>query len=142
MRKRSSCSIRSLLSRVFPKSLYPLDISLFVQSSLYPPCIGTNLLCYKIFESRADLDSAIATRNPQVLADALIKIGYKRIQLERTLPIHIINGLRWNSHLPVSFRVRRLRRLDSVNKIKHHSSYRSKTAYVNWWKACAASSDL
>ncbi|RJS82951.1 hypothetical protein CW706_06595 [Candidatus Bathyarchaeota archaeon] len=80
--------------------------------------------------------------NPQVLADALIKIGYKRIQLERTLPIHIINGLRWNSHLPVSFRVRRLRRLDSVNKIKHHSSYRSKTTYVNWWKACAASSDL
>ncbi len=37
----------------------------------------------KFFEARADLESAIKIGNPKVLAEALRKIGFRRLQFER-----------------------------------------------------------
>ena len=73
----------------------------------------------KFFESRADLDSAIMIGTPQALADALRKIGHRRIQLERLLPNRIGSWLGWNPHPPVSFRVERLERIRNPNEIRH-----------------------
>jgi len=81
--------------------------------------LGAIYFIAKFFESRADLDSAIVIGMPQVLADALRKIGYKRIQLERALPNMIGSWLGWNHHPPTSFRVERLEKIRNLNEIKH-----------------------
>jgi heat shock protein HtpX len=73
----------------------------------------------KLFESRADLDSAITIGSPRVLADALRKIGHRRIRLERLLPNRIGSWLGWNPHPPVSFRVERLEKIRNPEEIKH-----------------------
>jgi len=81
--------------------------------------LGLVYFIAKFFESRADLDSAIMIGSPQVLADALRKIGHRRIQLERILPTKIGSWLGWNPHPPVSFRVERLEKIRDPNEIKH-----------------------
>jgi len=81
--------------------------------------LGLVYFIAKFFESRADLDSAIMIGTPQVLADALRKIGHRRIQFERALPTRIGSWLGWNPHPPVSFRVERLEKIRNPNEIKH-----------------------
>jgi len=81
--------------------------------------LGLIYFIAKFFESRADLDSAIITGRPQILADALIKIGHRRIRLERILPTGIGSWLGWNPHPPVSFRVERLEKIRDPNEIRH-----------------------
>jgi len=81
--------------------------------------LGLVYFIAKFFESRADLDSAIMIGTPQVLADALRKIGHRRIQFERILPTRIGSWLGWNPHPPVSFRVERLEKIGNPNEIKH-----------------------
>jgi len=81
--------------------------------------LGLVYFIAKFFESRADLDSAIMIGTPQVLADALRKIGHRRIQLERVLPNRIGSWLGWTPHPPVSFRVERLEKIRNPNEIRH-----------------------
>jgi len=81
--------------------------------------LGLVYFIAKFFESRADLDSAIMIGTPQALADALRKIGHRRIQFERILPTRIGSWLGWNPHPPVSFRVERLEKIGNPNEIKH-----------------------
>jgi heat shock protein HtpX len=73
----------------------------------------------KFFEARADLDSAIAVGQPEILAGALRKIGYRRIQLERLHSSRIESWVNWNPHPPISFRVDRLESLEEPQKIRH-----------------------
>jgi len=73
----------------------------------------------KFFEARADLESAIKIGRPQVLAEALRKIGFRKIQIERVSYSRIGNWLGMDPHPPVSFRVARLENLDDPSKIKH-----------------------
>jgi heat shock protein HtpX len=73
----------------------------------------------KFFEARADLTSAIVLGQPEVLAEALEKIGYKRLLYER-LPINRIQE--WVSldpHPPMYFRVARLRKFQKQASTKH-----------------------
>jgi len=81
--------------------------------------LGLIYFIAKFFESRADLDSAIAIGKPQILADALRKIGHKRIQVERILNNRVVGWLGWNPHPPISFRVERLERIRNLNEIRH-----------------------
>jgi len=81
--------------------------------------LGLVYFIAKFFESRADLDSAIMIGTPQILADALRKIGHRRIQLERLLPTNVGRWLGWNPHPPISFRVERLEKIRNLNEIKH-----------------------
>jgi len=81
--------------------------------------LGLVYFIAKFFESRADLDSAIMIGMPQVLADALRKIGHRRIQIERILPNRIGSWLGWNPHPPISFRVERLEKIRNPNEIRH-----------------------
>jgi heat shock protein HtpX len=73
----------------------------------------------KFFEARADLDSAIILGQPALLASALRKIGYRRIQLERLHSNRIESWINGNPHPPTSFRVDRLENLEEPQKIKH-----------------------
>jgi len=73
----------------------------------------------KFFEARADLTSAIVIQKPQILADALEKIGFKRLLFERVPSYRIQEWTSLDPHPPIYFRVDRLRKLQNVITIKH-----------------------
>ena len=72
----------------------------------------------KFFEARADLESAMVLGKPQALANALRKIGYRRIWLERASS-RIGSWLGLDPHPPLSFRIERLESMRDLQKIKH-----------------------
>jgi len=73
----------------------------------------------KFFEARADLTSAIVIGQPQVLAKALEKIGFKRLMYERIPAYRIQEWISFDPHPPIYFRVNRLTKLENADKIKH-----------------------
>jgi heat shock protein HtpX len=72
----------------------------------------------KFFEARADLVSAIMMGQPEVLADALEKIGFQRLLYERTPSFRLQEWLGLDPHPPIYFRVDRLEKLKAPEKIK------------------------
>jgi len=81
--------------------------------------LGLIYFVAKFFEARADLDSAIRFGNPKVLAGALRKIGFRRLQFERSPSARLSDWITWDPHPPIYFRVQRLEKLDSSAQIKH-----------------------
>lgn len=73
----------------------------------------------KFFEARADLISAQIIGQPKVLAEALEKIGFKRLQFERSPSYRVQEWLSWDPHPPIYFRVGRLEKLQSPEKAKY-----------------------
>ncbi len=73
----------------------------------------------KFFEGRADLEAAIRIGRPEVLAEALRKIGFRRLQFERIPSYRIQEWISWDPHPPIYFRVARLEQLKAPEKLKH-----------------------
>jgi heat shock protein HtpX len=73
----------------------------------------------KFFESRADLEAAVRIGEPEVMASALRKIGFQKLQLERVRLSRVFDWLGWDTHPPIYFRVGRLERLRNPEKVKH-----------------------
>jgi len=73
----------------------------------------------KFFEARADLQSAIRIGKPEVLAEALEKIGFHRLQFERIPLYRIQSWLNWDPHPPIYFRISRLQKLTAPSQVKH-----------------------
>ena len=73
----------------------------------------------KFFEARADLLSAIKIGQPEVLAQALRKIGYQRLQMERLQSSKIPTWIRWDTHPPIYFRIDRLEQFKTPVKVKN-----------------------
>jgi len=73
----------------------------------------------KFFEARADLQSAIRIGKPDVLAEALEKIGFHRLQFERIPLYRIQSWLNWDPHPPIYFRISRLQKLTDPSHVKH-----------------------
>jgi heat shock protein HtpX len=73
----------------------------------------------KFFEARADLISAIMMGQPRVLAEALEKIGFKRLLHERAPSYRFQEWISMEPHPPIYFRVNRLERLKTPVEIKH-----------------------
>jgi len=71
----------------------------------------------KFFETRADTESALITKNPMSLASGLRKIGFRRLYYEQTPSVRLQEWLGWDPHPPMYFRIARLERLPE--KIKH-----------------------
>lgn len=65
----------------------------------------------KFFETRADLLSAIKIGEPAILANALRKIAFKRLQMERVSRSKIPGWLTFDPHPPIYFRIDRLERM-------------------------------
>ncbi|MEM1990982.1 MAG: M48 family metalloprotease, partial [Candidatus Bathyarchaeia archaeon] len=72
----------------------------------------------KFFEARADLESALVIRRPDALANALRKIGYRRLWAERASG-RIGSWLGFDPHPPLSFRIERLENMSDLWRIKH-----------------------
>ncbi|MGZ7118658.1 MAG: M48 family metallopeptidase [Methanobacterium sp.] len=72
----------------------------------------------KFFETRADLLSAIKIGKPEILANALRKIAFKRLQMERASRSKIPGWLAFDPHPPVYFRIDRLERMKTPVNVK------------------------
>jgi heat shock protein HtpX len=73
----------------------------------------------KFFEARADLVSAMVMGQPQVLAEALEKIGFRRLLHERVPSNRFQEWISLEPHPPIYFRVNRLEKLKVPVQIKH-----------------------
>jgi heat shock protein HtpX len=73
----------------------------------------------KFFEARADMESAIKMGQPKVMASALRKIGYRRIQMERMSSSKIGKWFGLDPHPPISFRIDRLETMKDLSTIKY-----------------------
>jgi heat shock protein HtpX len=74
----------------------------------------------KFFEARADLESAIKIGNPKVLAEALRKIGFRRLQFERSRAYRLQEWITWDPHPPLYFRIARLEKMEKTPiEVKH-----------------------
>jgi len=73
----------------------------------------------KFFEARADLESAIKIGQPKVLAEALRKIGFRRLQYERVPSYRVQEWFGWDPHPPIYFRIARLEKMQTPVEVKH-----------------------
>lgn len=73
----------------------------------------------KFFEARADLVSAMVIGQPQALAEALQKIGFRRMVYERAPAFRFQEWISLEPHPPIYFRVERLEKLEVPVKVKY-----------------------
>jgi heat shock protein HtpX len=74
----------------------------------------------KFFEARSDLESAIKLGNPKVLAEALRKIGFRRLQSARSPAYRVQEWITWDPHPPLYFRIARLEKMENTKiEVKH-----------------------
>lgn len=73
----------------------------------------------KFFEARADLEVAIKTGNPKVLAGALRKIGFRKLVFERVPAARIQDWITLDPHPPIYFRVARLEKMETPVDVQH-----------------------
>jgi heat shock protein HtpX len=106
-------------------SEYLLRLYVFLPVMMFSPflylmiAMGIVYFIAKFFEARADLYSAVVMGEPEVLAEALRKIGFRRLQLERAPQSRIMAWLMWDPHPPTYFRISRLEKMKSPVKVKH-----------------------
>jgi heat shock protein HtpX len=81
--------------------------------------LGAIYFVAKFFEARADLDSAIKIGNPKILAEALRKIGFRRLQFERFRASKFQDWVTWDPHPPIYFRIERLEKYEPTLEVKH-----------------------
>jgi len=82
--------------------------------------LGVMYFVAKFFEARADLESAIEVGNPKVLAEALRKIGFRKLQFERSPAYRFQDWISWDPHPPLYFRVARLEKMEKAPvEVKH-----------------------
>lgn len=70
----------------------------------------------KFFEARADLDAAVVTREPKILAASLRKLGLYKYQSHVYEQIHAGEWVNWDTHPPLYYRIRTLDNFD-INSI-------------------------
>jgi heat shock protein HtpX len=73
----------------------------------------------KFFEARADLISAIVFGQPKVLAQALEKIGFKKLLYERMPSYRFQEWINLDPHPPIYFRINRLEKLQVPVNVRH-----------------------
>jgi len=120
----SGISSGEYLFRVFVLFNYPIFSTYF--GLLYLIFIlGAEYFVFKFFEARADLDSAIKIGNPKVLAGALRKIGFRRLQFERSPSYRFQDWITWDPHPPLYFRVARLEKMEKAPMEVKHTLFQS-----------------
>ena len=102
--------------------LFPLFPFIFFSYLFLVYFWGVMVIIYfiaKFFEARADLISAIVIEQPKVLAEALEKIGFKRLLYERVPAYRFQEWIGLDPHPPIYFRVNRLEKLKLPVDIRH-----------------------
>ena len=97
---------------------YLVSASLFALFLYYWIVLTAIYFIAKFFEARADLISAMVIGEPQLLAGALEKIGFRRLLYERVPSFRVQEWLSFEPHPPVYFRVKRLEGFKTPIRIK------------------------
>lgn len=100
-------------------SLFPFVFSSFLFFLYFWAIMVVIYFIAKFFEARADLVSAVVIGQPQVLAEALEKIGFRKLLYERVPSYRVQEWIRLEPHPPIYFRVNRLEKLKVPVQIKH-----------------------
>ena len=104
-------------------ALFPEILSSFLFSLLFLvyffAVMTLIFLIAKFFEARADLTSAIMMGQPKILANALEKIGFRRLLYERIPGYRFQEWLKLDAHPPIYWRVNRLEKLNEPVQVKH-----------------------
>jgi heat shock protein HtpX len=103
-----------LIFPLFPYIFYSLNFFLYfwaVMTIIY--------FVSKFFEARADLISAMVMGQPEVLAEALEKIGFRRLMYERIPSNRVQEWISLEPHPPIYFRANRLEKLDASARVNH-----------------------
>ncbi len=107
-----------------------ISLEFILRFSLLLPLVSISPLLYlivalaviffiaKFFETRADLLSAMKIGQPQVLAEALRKIGYQRLHAERISPSRLPAWVNFDPHPPIYFRIDRLESMKTPLNVK------------------------
>jgi heat shock protein HtpX len=56
---------------------------------------------------------------PQILAEALRKIGFQKLQSEAMPGYRVLGWINWDPHPPIYFRVDRLEQMESPVRVSH-----------------------
>ena len=120
LKGRDSLWLFGLMSSEFMLRVYVLLSFTIISPIIYfMVAMGVVYFIAKFFEARADLHSAVVIGEPQVLAEGLRKIGFRRLQFERAPQSRILAWLMWDPHPPVYFRISRLEKMKTPVKVKH-----------------------
>ncbi len=120
LKGRDSLWLFSLMSMEYLLRLYAfLPIMMFSPFLYLIVAMGIVYFIAKFFEARADLYSAVVMGEPEVLAEALRKIGFRRLQLERAPQSRVMAWLMWDPHPPTYFRIGRLEKMQTPVQVKH-----------------------
>ncbi|MFQ6050196.1 MAG: M48 family metalloprotease [Candidatus Hydrothermarchaeota archaeon] len=107
--------------------IFPLIYLLFVFSSLF--FVG------KFLEARSDLESAIKIGQPAVMANALRKIGYRRLHYERIPSHRIMEWIGFDPHPPMYFRISRLEKLKEPVRVSYPLIRSIKDCIIGFFEA-------
>jgi len=100
--------------------LFPVIFSSYIFFFFYFWLVmGLIYFIAKFFEAKCDLVSAMVIGQPKVLAEGLEKIGFRRLQYERSPSYRLQRWIGWEPHPPVYFRVNRLRNLEVPVKVRY-----------------------
>jgi len=82
---------------------------------------GAIYLVGKVLETRADTESAVVVGNPDALASALTKIGFRQLYREKYNPgAKLFDWFQFDPHPPIYFRIARLSKYSGRNEpVKH-----------------------
>lgn len=99
--------------------LWFLPLSTFSSFIYFMVAMSIVYFIAKFFEARADLYSAVVMGEPQVLAESLRKIAFRRLQLEKLPQFRVQSWLTWDPHPPTYFRINRLEKMKTPVQVKH-----------------------
>jgi len=100
--------------------LFPIFFtSILLFSAYFFASMSAIFFVAKFFEARADLVSSMVMGEPEALATALEKIGFKKLLMEQTNDIRFFEWTGFDPHPPILFRINRLRKLKVPVKSKH-----------------------
>lgn len=99
--------------------LFPVIFSSYIFFVYFWLIMALIYFVAKFFEAKCDLVSAMVIGQPKALAEALEKIGFRRLQYERYPSYRLQRWIGWDPHPPVYFRVNRLRNLEVPVKVRY-----------------------
>ncbi|RLI36828.1 heat-shock protein HtpX [Candidatus Bathyarchaeota archaeon] len=120
LKGRDPLALFTLVSTEYLLRVYVLWPHIFYFGLMY--LISVMAFLYfiaKFFEARADLEAAMKVGRTDTLAIALRKIGFRKLQFERTPSNLISSWLGMDPHPPISFRIARLESISNLSEVKH-----------------------
>ena len=107
--------------RIYALSFFP-SIAAIIQGFFFfyfIVLLGSVFFVGKFFEAKSDLEAAVYLNEPKVAANALRKIGFRRLISKGGISWSFLDWIRLDPHPPLSWRIDRLDKIEDLDRIKH-----------------------